>query len=128
MVWTWFSFPTSFQLLAPPLATLELAQNTNFLRKLYHTYVSSEGGILGDKYNNDLRGLAEIDAHSVELALSVHYALPDITDGPLVKKSIRASWSLNKGMPVAPPEDILTEGVEGTKGQHGQKRQGEDKS
>ena len=102
--------------------------NTNFLRKLYHTYVSSEGGILGDKYNNDLRGLAEIDAHSVEMALSVHYDLSDITDGPLVKKSIRASWSLNKGMPVAPPEDILTEGVGGTKCQHGQKRQGEDKS
>ena len=60
--------------------------NTEFLRKLYHTYVSSEGGILGDKYNNDLRGLAEIDAHSVELALSVHYDLSDITDGPLVKK------------------------------------------
>ena len=60
--------------------------NTKFLRKLYHTYVSSEGGILGDKYNNDLRGLAEIDAHSVEMALSVHYDLSDITDGPLVKK------------------------------------------
>ena len=41
---------------------------------------------LETKYNNDLRGLAEIDAHSVELALSVHYDLSDITDGPLVKK------------------------------------------
>ena len=60
--------------------------------------------------------------------MSVHYDLSDITDGPLVKKIIRAFWILNKRMPVAPPEDILTEGVEGTKGQHGQTRQGEDKS
>ena len=82
---------------------------TNFLRKLYHTYTSAEGGNLGDKFNNDLKDLAEIDAHSEAMANSLFYDLSDMVEGPLIKKSIRAFWTLNKKMPVAIPDEVLTE-------------------
>ena len=52
-------------------------------------------------------GLVDIDAHSVAVASSLHYDLSDLVDGPLVKKSIRAFWILNKRMLVAPPEEEL---------------------
>ena len=56
--------------------------NTNFIRKLYHSTVSSAGGV-GERYNEDLKDLADIDAHAYAMAKSIHYDLSDRLDGPM---------------------------------------------
>ena len=66
-------------------------------------------GNLGDQYLKALKDLAEIDAHSEAMASSLHYDLSEMVEGPLIKKSIRSFWTLNKRMPVAAPEEDLTE-------------------
>ena len=57
------------------------APTTNFIRQLYHTTISS-GGPLGQDYEEDLKGLADIDAHSYKMATSIHYDVSDLVDGP----------------------------------------------
>ena len=81
---------------------------TNCIRKLYHTFTSAEGGHLGESFNKYLHDLAEIGAHSLTMASSLHYDLSDLLEGPLIKTSIRAFWALNKRMPVPSPEEKFT--------------------
>ena len=81
---------------------------TNCIRKLYHTFTSAEGGHLGESFNKYLHDLAEIGAHSLTMASSLHYDLSDLLEGPLIKKSSRAFWALNKRMPVPSPEEKFT--------------------
>ena len=84
------------------------APTTNFIRELYHTTISAAGA-LGQKYEEDLKDLADIDAHSYKMATSIHYDLSDFVDGPLVKKSIRSLYHLNNRMPVGFPEEHMTD-------------------
>ena len=79
---------------------------TNFIRKLYQTYTSSFDGSTA-KLSKDVQDLAEIDAHSYAMATSLHYGLSDFGTGPLIKKSVRAFWTLNQRMPCAAPENDL---------------------
>ena len=79
---------------------------TNFIRKLHQTYTSSFDGSTA-KFSKDVQDLAEIDAHSYAMATSLHYGLSDFGTGPLIKKSVRAFWTLNQRMPCAAPENDL---------------------
>ena len=103
------------------------APTTNFIRQLYLTMISA-GGELGPKYDEDLRGLAEIDAHSYNMATSIHYDLSDLVDGPLVNTSVKAFYHLNKRMPVGFPEERLTDeefaALKSGMGKKGQKKRG----
>ena len=86
-----------------------VAPDTNFIRKLFHSVISSSGG-LGENFNEDLKDLAEIDAHAYSMAKSIHYDLSDRLDGPLIKKSIRAFYNLNRRLPASCPNENLTPG------------------
>ena len=81
---------------------------TNYIRKLYHSYVSSSGGQLCEKYDDAMKDLAELDAHSYKMATSLHYDVSDMLNGPIVKKSVRAFWTLNEHLPVFMPPDEMT--------------------
>ena len=85
--------------------------NQNHQKRLTPESVRACGnlGNLGDQYLKALKDLAEIDAHSEAMASSLHYDLSEMVEGPLIKKSIRSFWTLNKRMPVAAPEEDLTE-------------------
>ena len=79
---------------------------TNFIRKLYQTYTSSSDGS-AEKFNRDVQDLAELDAHSYAMATSLHYDLSDFVTGPLIKKSVKAFWTLNHRMPCPAPAGDL---------------------
>lgn len=58
------------------------------MQKHFRTYSSYAGCILGVRFNKDVPELASIDAHSFDMASSIHYDLSEYVNCPLINNSI----------------------------------------
>ena len=79
--------------------------NTNFIRKLFATLIASGEGVFGDEWNRAIDDLARIDAHSAEMARSVHYNVSD----KIKRRWIRAFFAIMKALPLEWPDELLSD-------------------
>jgi hypothetical protein len=83
--------------------------NSNFVRKLFATVAASEDTIDPATWNRAVEDLAQLDAHSAQMARSIHYNLSDRIKGGVIKKSVRAYFATMKRMPLEFPIDTLSQ-------------------
>ena len=81
--------------------------NTNFVRKLFATVAGTGEDVDEASWAKAVDDLANIDAHSADMARSIHYDLRDKIKGGVIKKSMRAFFRTMKRMPLAFPELAL---------------------
>ena len=83
--------------------------DTKFVRKLFATYAATKGPIDETAFSSAVQELADVDAHTAAMALSIHYNLSDRVTGSVIKKSLRSYWNTMKRMPLEFPDAALSQ-------------------
>ena len=79
------------------------------MRKLFATIAATGDNFDETTFSNAVKDLAELDAHSAKMAMTIHYNLSDRITGSVINKSRKAFYSTMKRMPLEFPDEALNQ-------------------